>query len=99
MGDPFASPSKRSGDLLPSRLWIKFLCITAGQDLERLVGVTLEVDIALRVLVREPVRRNEIGHEDTTNLVAVLVVLDRVTDLTGPKDALRILVNAVQPRI
>src|SRR5271167_1838453 len=97
--DPFAAPRHRSGDLLPSRLWIELLCIAAGQDLERGVGVAFEVDVALRMLVPEPVRRYEVRHEDATNLVAVLVILDRVADLTGPKDSLRILVGAVQPRI
>jgi len=61
--------------------------------------VTLEVDRALRVLVAEPVRGDKIGHEDAANFVAILVVLNRIAYLTGPKDTLRILVGTVQPWI
>ena len=99
MGHSIAAPRHRASDLLPSCLWVELLGITARQNLEWSMGVTLEVDRALRVLVAEPVRGDEIGHEDAVNFIAILVVLNRVADLTSPKDTLRILVGTVQPRI
>jgi len=98
-GHSIAAPRHGAGDLLPSRLWVELLGITARQDLEWGMSVTLEVDRGLRMLVAEPVRSDEIGHEDATNFVAILVVLNRIADLTGPKGTLRILVGTVQPRI
>src|SRR5215472_13732473 len=97
MGRSIAAPRQRAGDLLPACLWVELLGITARQNLKGGMGVTLEVDRALRMLVAEPVRGDEIGHEDAANFVAVLVVLNRVADLTGPKDALKILIGTVQP--
>ena len=99
MGHSIAAPRHRAGDLLPSCLWVELLGITARQNLECSMGVTFEVDRALRMLVAEPVRGDEIRHQDAANFVAVLVVLNRVADLTSPKNTLRILVRTVKPRI
>ena len=52
---PMAAPRHRAGDLLPSLLRIEFLRIAAGQDFKRGAGMMLQVDIALRVLMAEPV--------------------------------------------
>src|SRR5262249_11439163 len=87
------------GDLLPSSSRIEILRVAAAQHLERAIRVFLEVDHPLRVLMREPVRGHKIGYEDLPDLVAVLVVLDWIADLTCPERAPRILVGAVEPGI
>src|SRR5579872_5843886 len=88
-----------SGNLYPSLLGIELLGVTAGQNVECVIGVLLEVDDALRILVGEPVRRHKVGDEHAADLIAVLVVLDRIANLASPEYALRILVGAVEPRI
>ena len=98
-GGPLAVPCLGSSNLQPSLLGIEHLCVTASQDLECGAGMALEVDVALRMLVCKPIRRYEVRHQDATDLIAILVVLDRIADLTGPEDALRILVCTVEPWI
>ena len=73
--------------------------ITARQDVERLVRVVLEVDGLAPVLVRVPVGCDEVGDEDTADLIAVLVAFDRVANLACPEDAFGILIGAVEPGI
>jgi hypothetical protein len=65
---------QRTVDLHPSALRIELLRISPGQHLERGAGVTLQIDLALRVLMREPVRRDEVRHQDIADLTAVAIV-------------------------
>jgi hypothetical protein len=44
--------------------------------------------------VPKPIRCHENGHADATDLVAVLIVLDRIANFAGPKDALEVLCRA-----
>ena len=87
----------RASYLHPSMLRIEFLSVTAGKHVERRTGVTFEIDRARRVLVCEPIRRNEVGYEDAADIIAILIILDGIGDLAGPKGALRVLVRAVEP--
>jgi hypothetical protein len=66
----------------------ELLHVAVGQDFECGIGVALEFDAALRALVREPVRRHKVRHKNVADLIAVLVVLNRIADLAGPENAL-----------
>ena len=89
----------RAGDLLPPLLRIELLRVAAGQHLEGALGVALEVHLARRVLMAEPVGRDKVRHQGGSDRIAVAVVLDGIADLAGPEDSLVVLVGAVQPGI
>ena len=84
---------------MPTLPWLEFLRVSSREDLERRIRVTPEVDVALRMLMREPVRGNKVGHKYAGDLAAILVIFDGIADFSRPKDATRILVRAVEPRI
>src|SRR5579885_2690790 len=86
-----------AGDLHPPLLRVELLRVAAAEHFESEVGIALEIDIALRVEMGEPGRRDEIGYQDSIDRIGVLVVLHRIADLGGPEHALRILVGAVEP--
>src|SRR5215472_13150732 len=86
-------------DLFPSLPRLEFLGVSPGEDLERRSRMTLEVDVTLAMLMREPVWGNKVGHENAADLVAILVVFDWIADLPGPKGTTWILVRTVEPRI
>jgi len=88
-----------AGQLDPALLRVEFLRISARENLEGRGGMPLQVDIADRILVPEPVRRYEVSEQHAAYVVPVLIVLHRITDLPRPEDALRVLVSAVQPWI
>src|SRR5215469_11857602 len=96
---PFAAFCLGPSDLFPSPPWLEFLRVSSGENLERRIRMTLEVDVTLRMLMREPIWGNKVGHENATDLVAILVVFDWIADLPRPKGPMRILVGAVEPRI
>src|SRR6266436_3181014 len=51
------------------------------------------------MLMREPIGRDEIRYKNIPDLVTVLVALNWVANLAGPKDAIGALVGAVQPGV
>ena len=67
---PPAAPGLGPGNLLPSLIRVELLRVAPGQDLECGVGVALEVDRGLRMLVREPVRRHKVSHKNAADLIA-----------------------------
>src|SRR6516162_8913098 len=80
-----------AGDLDPALVRIELLRISARENHEGAGGMPLAVDVANRILVPEPVRRHEVGEPHPAHVVAVLVVLDRITDLSRPEGARRVL--------
>ena len=83
-------------NLLPSAAGIPLLRVAAAEYLEGHAGVPLEVDIAMGMLVCKPIRRDEVCHEDAVDLVAILVVLNRIADLARPEDAVGITAAVVR---
>ena len=94
---PHAMCRLGAGDLHPSLLRVEFLRVAAAEDFECALSAVLKIDVALRILMREPIRRYEIRHKDAVDLIAILVIFDRIADLAGPEDALGILVCAIEP--
>ena len=88
-----------AGHLLPTFAGIEFLCVAAGEHLERRRGMMLIVDVAPGVLVSKPIGRHEVRDEYVAEGVAVLIILDRIADLSRPKHASRILIGTIEPGI
>src|SRR5690349_15211772 len=78
----------RTVDLHPALLRIELLRISASQHFKRSVGMGLVIDLRLSVLMGEPIGSDEVCYEDIADFVAILVILNRITDLTRPKNPL-----------
>lgn len=95
----FAERGLGTGNLLPPDLRIEILGVAAAEYLKRRSRVSLEIDLGLRVLMPEPVRRDKIGYQYPADFIALRVRFDWIADLAGPEHAVQVLVGAVEPWI